>query len=105
MFPGPYRVNDARTERHVIITNKAPVGAYRGYGQPESCFVREVLVDRLARRLGRDRVELRVQNMVRPEDMPWTSTSGAIYDSGDYAAALRRGAGVGGAPQHARAPR
>ncbi len=89
MFTGPYRVNDARTERRVILTNKAPVGAYRGYGQPESCFVREVLVDRLARRLGRDRVDLRIQNMVRPEDMPWTSTSGAIYDSGDYAACLR----------------
>jgi carbon-monoxide dehydrogenase large subunit len=92
MFTGPYRVDDARTERRVVMTNKAPTGAYRGYGQPESCFVREVLVDRLARRLGRDRVELRLQNMVRPEDMPWRSSSGAIYDSGDYAACLRMAA-------------
>ena len=76
MFTGPYRVNDAGTEHSVILTNKAPVGAYRGYGQPESCFVRELLIDRLARRLDRDRVELRAQNMVRPEDMPWQSTSG-----------------------------
>jgi len=100
MFTGPYRVNDARTERRVILTNKAPVGAYRGYGQPESCFVRELLIDRLARRLGRDRVELRIQNMVRPEDMPWTSTSGAVYDSGDYAAALRRAAQEIGYEEH-----
>jgi aerobic carbon-monoxide dehydrogenase large subunit len=65
------------------------VGAYRGYGRPESCFVREVLVDRLARRLEIDRVQLRAQNMVRPPDTPWQSTGGAIYDSGDYSACLR----------------
>jgi aerobic carbon-monoxide dehydrogenase large subunit len=100
MFTGPYRVNDATTERSVILTNKAPVGAYRGYGQPESCFVREVLIDRLARRLGRDRVELRAQNMVRPEEMPWKSTSGATYDSGDYAACLRMAAEAIGYEEH-----
>jgi carbon-monoxide dehydrogenase large subunit len=102
MFTGPYRVDDARTERRVTITNKAPVGAYRGYGQPESCFVRELLVDRLARRLGRDRVELRIQNMVRPDDMPWQSPSGAIYDSGDYAACLRLAAEAIGYDDEAR---
>jgi|SRR5579862_581384 len=102
MFTGPYRINDARTERNVILTNKAPVGAYRGYGQPESCFVREVLVDRLARRLGADRIELRAQNMVRPEDMPWKSTSGATYDSGDYEACLRIAAEAIGYEEHIR---
>jgi carbon-monoxide dehydrogenase large subunit len=102
MFTGPYHVEDARTERRVVITNKAPVGAYRGYGQPESCFVREILVDRLARRLGRDRVQLRIENMVRPEDMPWESTSGAIYDSGDYAACLRMAAEAIGYDEHVR---
>jgi carbon-monoxide dehydrogenase large subunit len=105
MFTGPYRVDDARTERRVVITNKAPVGAYRGYGQPESCFVRELLVDRLARRLGRDRVELRAQNMVRPEDMPWVSSSGAIYDSGDYERCLRMAADAIGYEEHVRGGR
>jgi carbon-monoxide dehydrogenase large subunit len=105
MFTGPYRVSDARTERHVILTNKAPVGAYRGYGQPESCFVRERLIDRLAKQLGCDRVELRAQNMVRPEDMPWRSTSGAIYDSGDYEACLRMAAEAIGYDDHLKAGR
>ena len=100
MFTGPYKVDDARTERRVVLTNKAPVGAYRGYGQPESCFVREVLMDRLARRLGRDRVELRLQNMVRPEDMPWTSSSGAVYDSGDYGRCLQMAAEAIGYDEH-----
>jgi carbon-monoxide dehydrogenase large subunit len=105
MFTGPYRVSDARTERQVILTNKTPVGAYRGYGQPESCFVRERLIDRLASRLGIDRVQLRAQNMVRPEDMPWKSTSGAIYDSGDYEACLRMAADAIGYDEHVRAGR
>jgi carbon-monoxide dehydrogenase large subunit len=102
MFTGPYRVNDAGTEHRVVLTNKAPVGAYRGYGQPESCFVRELLIDRLARRLGRDRVELRAQNMVQPEDMPWQSTSGATYDSGDYEACLRMAAEAIGYDEHVK---
>ena len=105
MFTGPYRVNDAGTEHSVILTNKAPVGAYRGYGQPESCFVRELLIDRLARRLDRDRVELRAQNMVRPEDMPWQSTSGATYDSGDYEACLRMAAQAIGYDDHVKQSR
>ncbi|MFI5035346.1 MAG: xanthine dehydrogenase family protein molybdopterin-binding subunit [Acidimicrobiales bacterium] len=85
MFTGPYKVNDAMTERRVVVTNKTPVGAYRGYGQPESNFVRETLIDRLAGRLGLDPVELRRRNLLAPEDLPWKSPGGAMYDSGDYA--------------------
>jgi len=84
MFTGPYRVNAAMTERRVVVTNKTPVGAYRGYGQPESNFVRETLVDRLARRLGIDPVDLRRRNLLTPAELPWKSPGGAVYDSGDY---------------------
>jgi aerobic carbon-monoxide dehydrogenase large subunit len=88
-FPGPYRVRDAHMERRVTVTSKTPIGAYRGYGQPESNFVREVLVDRLARRLGRDPLDLRLQNLLTPDELPWTNAAGAVYDSGDYGHALR----------------
>ncbi len=88
-FTGPYRVEDASVERRVVMTNKTPVGAYRGYGQPEVNFAREVLVDRLARRLGHDPLELRASNMLRPEDLPWRNPSGAWQDSGDYERCLR----------------
>jgi aerobic carbon-monoxide dehydrogenase large subunit len=84
MFTGPYHVEDAFTERRVAITNKTPVGAYRGYGHPESNFVREILVDRLARLVGRDPAELRRENFLPPEAMPWKNPGGAVYDSGDY---------------------
>lgn len=104
-FPGPYRVRDARMERRVTITSKTPIGAYRGYGQPESNFVREVMVDRLARRLGRDPLELRLQNMLRPDELPWTNPAGAVYESGDYAECLRIAADAVGYAERIRGPR
>lgn len=88
-FPGPYRVRDAHMERRVVATSKTPIGAYRGYGQPESNFVREVLIDRLARALGRDPLDLRLQNLLVPAELPWTNPAGAVYDSGDYGLALQ----------------
>ena len=88
LFTGPYRIEDAAVERRVVVTNKTPVGAYRGYGQPESNFVREILVDRLARKLELDPVEIRRRNFVAPEDMPWKNPGGALYDSGDYRGCL-----------------
>ena len=63
-------------ERRVALTNKTPYGAYRGYGQPESNFVRELLLDRLARRLAIDPVELRLKNYTERdlgEDKPFSS--------------------------------
>jgi carbon-monoxide dehydrogenase large subunit len=88
VFQGPYHVREAYTERRIVVTNKTPTGAYRGYGQPESNFARELLVDRLARRLGRDPLDLRLQNMVPPEALPWETPGGALYDSGDYSKPL-----------------
>ena len=91
-FVGPYRVDDAFVERRVVVTNKTPIGAYRGYGQPEVNFARERLIDRLARRLGVDPLELRLRNMLGPDELPWTTPSGAVYDSGDYPRCLRMAA-------------
>lgn len=90
MLPGPYRLVDARIERRIAITNKPPIGAYRGYGQPESNFVREVLIDRASHALGLDPVNVRRRNLLRSDELPFENVSGAIYDSGDYPAALER---------------
>jgi aerobic carbon-monoxide dehydrogenase large subunit len=92
VFVGPYRVTDGHVRRRVTLTSKTPIGAYRGYGQPEVNFAREVLLDRLARRLGRDPLELRLQNMLGPEELPWKSPAGVVYDSGDYPRCLRMAA-------------
>jgi carbon-monoxide dehydrogenase large subunit len=73
VFTGPYKVPDASVTREVVLTNKTPVGAYRGYGQPEVNFALEVLVDRMARKMGRDPFDLRMQNLLQPQDLPWTT--------------------------------
>ncbi len=84
MLPGPYRIDNVSIDYSVAVTNKPPIGAYRGYGQPESNFVREVLVDRAARKLGVDPVALRRKNLLKPEEFPYTSATGAVYDAGEY---------------------
>jgi aerobic carbon-monoxide dehydrogenase large subunit len=81
---GPYLIENCHAERRVVATNKPPVGAYRGYGAPESNFVCEVLMDRMARRLGLDPLEFRLRNMIRPDQLPLETPSGAIYDGGNY---------------------
>ncbi|SFF92067.1 xanthine dehydrogenase family protein molybdopterin-binding subunit [Blastococcus tunisiensis] len=97
---GPYRVEDGYAERRVTLTNKTPVGAYRGYGQPEVNFAYERLMDTLARRLDLDPVELRAQNMVKQQDLPWKNPTGAVYDSGDYERCLRMAAEAIGWSEH-----
>ena len=104
-FIGPYKVPDAVVERRVAITNKTPIGAYRGYGQPEVNFAREVLLDRLARRLGIDPYDIRKKNMLQPEDLPWTTPSGAIYENGDYLKTLRMAADALDYETHRLSPR
>jgi carbon-monoxide dehydrogenase large subunit len=102
---GPYRVEDGYAERRVVLTNKTPVGAYRGYGQPEVNFAYERLMDQLARRLHLDPVELRAKNMVTPAELPWKNPTGAVYDSGDYERCLRMAAEAIGWDEHRAAPR
>lgn len=105
VFNGPYKVEDGAVERRVTLTNKTPIGAYRGYGQPEVNFAYERLIDQLARRLNIDPVELRAKNMVRPQEMPWRNPVGAVYDSGDYERCLRMAAEAIGWDAHRAAPR
>jgi aerobic carbon-monoxide dehydrogenase large subunit len=92
VFSGPYRVTDGHVGRRVVVTNKTPVGAYRGFGQPEVNFACERVIDRLARRLGMDPVEFRARNMVKAAELPWVNPVGAVYDSGDYERSLRTAA-------------
>jgi aerobic carbon-monoxide dehydrogenase large subunit len=89
MIPGPYRVPAYRARSRSVATNKCPEGAYRGVGLPVSTLVHEQLLDRIARRLGLDRAEVRLRNFVGPDDFPHTTLTHQRYDSGDYGRALR----------------
>ncbi len=89
MLPGPYRFEKAAARIRAVVTTTTPTGSYRGFGQPEVTWTRERLIDEAARRLGQDPVELRLRNMIRPDELPYTTPTWQTYDTGDYPRALR----------------
>ncbi len=80
-LPGPYGIPAYAYEALAVATNKCPTGAYRGVGWVMATFVRERLLDMLARRTGLDPVELRRRNFVRADEFPYQSSSGVVLDS------------------------
>lgn len=93
---GAYRIPAHRAEIIGVYTNTAPTGPYRGAGRPEAAFLAERVVESVARALGLDPVETRRRNFIRPEEFPYTTPSGAVYDSGDYEKALDRALEIAG---------
>jgi carbon-monoxide dehydrogenase large subunit len=73
-----------------MFTNTTPVGAYRGAGRPEGNYYMERLVETAAREMGIDRVELRRRNHIQPEQMPYRSPSGMLYDCGEFPAVMEK---------------
>lgn len=90
LLPGPYRITNYEAEMLGVVTNKVPAGAYRGFGMTQATFVLERMVEQLARELEMDPVELRLRNLIRPEELPYVTATGFTYDTGDYAAGLLR---------------
>ncbi len=85
---GPYAVPAIDIAATAVVTNKSPLGAFRGFGQPEANFPMERLLDIAARRLGIDAAELRRRNLVPAAAFPYTNAGGMLLDSGDYAQML-----------------
>jgi carbon-monoxide dehydrogenase large subunit len=88
-LPGPYTIPHYRARIYSVATNKTPIGPYRGVGRPGACFAVERTIDEVARAVGRDPVAVRMENMIRPDQMPYTTIVGMHYDSGDYPASVR----------------
>jgi carbon-monoxide dehydrogenase large subunit len=87
---GPYHVPAISTELVAVVTNKTPIGAYRGTGSPEAAFYMERSIDLIAHDLGLDPAEVRRKNYIPTDAFPYHSATGATYDSGDYELALDR---------------
>ncbi len=90
MYPGIYQIANYRFACQCVVTNKTPVGAYRGAGRPEATYAIERIVDDLAAELGVDPVELRRKNWIPAEEFPYKTAGGLTYDVGDYAATADR---------------
>lgn len=86
---GPYSIQAVGVDFTAVLTNKPPQAAYRGFGGAAHNFMLERLVDAAADELGLSRVELRRRNLLQPEQFPYRTPTGNIYDSGNYPEALR----------------
>lgn len=85
---GPYRIRHLNLKTYTVATNKAPMGPYRGVARPGACFAIERLVDEMARELGREPMELRRQNIVTADELPYDTAAGMRLDTGNYVTAL-----------------
>lgn len=91
---GPYDIGSAEISVRAVLTNTGVVAPYRGAGRPEAVFAMERAMDRLARALRLDPVEVRRRNLISPESMPYATGlvyrdgTDQVYDSGDYPALL-----------------
>ena len=84
VFPGVYRFRNARIDFSQAVTNKCPVGPNRGYSRMQHLWFLERVVDICAHQLGIAPDEMRLRNYIRPEEFPYTTPNGCVYDSGNY---------------------
>lgn len=95
-LPGPYRVPSFSCDVQFLITNKTPVGTFRGPGRFEANFCRERMLDMMAADLNIDPAEIRLRNLMEPADLPFRigelvpGDVNATFDRGNYPSALNQ---------------
>ena len=90
ILPGPYQMPAYRCRTFSVATNKCPILPYRGVARTGVCFALEIMLDAVAVAAGIDPGEVRLRNLVRPEQMPFDNITKKHFDSGDYPQALQR---------------
>jgi carbon-monoxide dehydrogenase large subunit len=96
MAPGPYAFGRAEAAARSVVTNTTPVGAYRGAGRPEATAAVERAIDLFAAETGVDPAEVRRKNLLPAFTEPHKTAFGAVYDTGDYTAALDKALAAAG---------
>ena len=96
MLPGLYRTQNIRADVVGAFTNCMATDAYRGAGRPEATHGIERMVDILAAELKMDPAEIRLKNFVHNDEFPFPTATGLVYDSGDYAAPLKKAMEIAG---------
>ncbi|MBV9483655.1 MAG: xanthine dehydrogenase family protein molybdopterin-binding subunit [Acidobacteria bacterium] len=84
VLPGVYRVKNLRIDFTQAVTNKCPVGPNRGYSRMQHLWFLERVTDICAHQLGIAPDQMRLRNYIRPEEFPYTTPNGCVYDSGNY---------------------
>ena len=93
-LPGPYDIPAYRARTYTVASNKPPLCPYRGVARAGVCFATDMTIDAVAREIGLEPHAVRMHNMVKPEQMPYTNIAKKSFDSGDYPEAVRRAAGM-----------
>ena len=88
LMAGNYKTPNIYVNVKAVFTNTVPVDAYRGAGRPEATFQLERVIDKAARELGIDPVELRRKNFIAKDQFPYTTPVALQYDTGDYVATM-----------------
>ncbi|MDD9738526.1 MAG: xanthine dehydrogenase family protein molybdopterin-binding subunit [Marinovum algicola] len=86
LMAGNYKTPNIYVNVKAVFTNTVPVDAYRGAGRPEATYQLERVIDKAARELGVDPVELRRQNFIT--EFPYATPVAVEYDTGDYHATM-----------------
>ena len=89
-LPGPYAFEGYRCVTQCVATNKPGFVPYRGVARTGVCFAIELTLNALALEVGREPWEIRLENLVQPEQMPYVNVTNKHFDSGDYPASVRR---------------
>jgi len=98
LITGSYDIPVATLRARAVFSNTMCTQAYRSSGRPEVTFAIERLVDKAAREIGIDRIELRRRNLVRADQFPYLNAVGSSYDSGEYEINMDRALQLGDWP-------
>ncbi len=88
LMAGNYKTPLVYVNVKAVFTNTVPVDAYRGAGRPEATFQLERVIDKAAREIGIDPIELRRKNFIQPDEFPYQTPVAVAYDTGNYQATM-----------------
>lgn len=90
ILPGPYVMPAYRCRTFSAATNKCPILPYRGVARTGVCFALEIMLDAVAVAAGIEPGEVRLRNLIQPDQMPFDNITKKHFDSGDYPQAMNR---------------
>ncbi len=90
ILPGPYNFPTYHCQTWSVATNKCPILPYRGVARAGVCYALEAMVELLAREINREPHEVRLENLITPDQMPFDNIVQKHFDSGDYPECLKR---------------
>jgi len=90
ILPGPYKFDAYRCITWSSATNKPGLVPYRGVARAGVCYAMETMIDAIAHAVNKEPYEVRLRNLVQPDEMPFDNITNKHFDSGDYPQALRR---------------